>query len=83
MPRMFSTRKPKDLVYTVRRLLSYMGRHRISLLAVAILVIVSVLCNLVGGWVADGMAPADYELLGGMIEDICFNNVWKYIGLDR
>ena len=42
-----------------------------------------ILCNLVGGWVADGMAPADYDLLGGMIEDICFNNVWKYIGLDR
>ena len=42
-----------------------------------------ILCNLVGGWVADGMAPADYNLLGGMIEDICFNNVWKYIGLDR
>lgn len=42
-----------------------------------------ILCNLVGGWVEDGMAPADYDLLGGMIEDICFNNVWKYIGLDR
>ena len=62
MPRMFSTRKPKDLVYTVRRLLSYMGRHRIPLLAVAILVIVSVLCNLVGTYM---ISPVIDGIVGG------------------
>lgn len=40
-----------------------------------------VLCELVGGWIATGMAPADYDEIGKIIEDICFNNVWNYIGL--
>ncbi len=40
-----------------------------------------VLCELVGGWTAAGQAPADYDGIGQMIEDICFNNVWNYIGL--
>lgn len=40
-----------------------------------------VLCELVGGWIEKGMAPADYDSVGGMIEDICFNNAWSYIGL--
>ncbi len=40
-----------------------------------------VLCELVGGWIAAGRAPADYDGVGQMIEDICFNNVWNYIGL--
>ena len=48
MPRMVSAKKPRNLIYTVKRLLSYMGRHRISLLLVAIMVIVSVFCNLLG-----------------------------------
>lgn len=33
-------------------------------------------------WLAGGMAPADYENIGAMIQDICFNNVWAYIGMD-
>lgn len=41
-----------------------------------------ILCEVVGGWIDRGMAPADYNGIGRMIEDICFNNVWKYIGLD-
>ncbi len=48
MPRMVSAKKPRNLLYTVKRLLSYMGRHRISLLLVAIMVIASVFCNLLG-----------------------------------
>lgn len=42
-----------------------------------------ILCDLVGDWVARGMAPADYDLLGGMIEDICFNNVQRFLGFDQ
>lgn len=41
-----------------------------------------VLCELVGGWIAFGMAPADYDGIGKIIEDICFNNIWQYIGLE-
>ena len=40
-----------------------------------------ILCNLIGGWVADGRAPADYKLLGQIVEDICFNNAAAYLGL--
>ncbi len=48
MARAMSSKKPKNMVYTVRRLLSYMGRHKFSLLLVAFLVTVSVVCNLLG-----------------------------------
>lgn len=41
-----------------------------------------ILCEVVGGWIDRGMAPEDYDGIGQMIEDICFNNVWNYIGLD-
>lgn len=42
-----------------------------------------ILCEVVGGWIDKGMAPADYEGIGKIIENICFNNVWSYIGLDK
>ncbi len=38
-----------------------------------------ILCRIVGGWIDEGMAPDDYDTIGRMIEDICFNNVWNYI----
>ena len=41
-----------------------------------------ILCRVIGGWVADGQAPADYDLLGGMVEDICYNNVARFIGIE-
>ena len=40
-----------------------------------------ILCRVIGGWVADGQAPADYELLGAMVQDICFHNVANFIGI--
>lgn len=46
--RQLSAKKPKDLRYTVGTLLSYMGRHRFLLLAVAVLVSLSALANLLG-----------------------------------
>lgn len=42
-----------------------------------------ILCEVIGGWIDKGMAPADYDGIGRIIEDICFNNVWNYIGMDR
>ena len=41
-----------------------------------------ILCNFIGGWVERGEAPADYALLGGMVEDICCRNTQEYFGLD-
>ncbi|HIY21580.1 MAG TPA: ABC transporter ATP-binding protein/permease [Candidatus Flavonifractor merdigallinarum] len=46
--RQLSAKKPKNLRYTLRTLLSYMGRHKFLLLIVAVLVTVSALCNLLG-----------------------------------
>ncbi len=46
--RQLSAKKPKRLGYTLRTLLSYMGRHKFLLLVVAVLVTVSALANLLG-----------------------------------
>ena len=48
MARQLSGKKPKNLKYTLRSLLTYMGRHRFLLLAVAILVACSASANLLG-----------------------------------
>ncbi|TYP69588.1 glucuronate isomerase [Paenibacillus methanolicus] len=37
-----------------------------------------ILCNMLGEWVARGEAPHDMELLGGMVEDICYGNAKRY-----
>ena len=39
------------------------------------------LCNLVGGWMRDGIVPNDYELVGGMIQRICYQNAADYLEL--
>ncbi|MFP4376478.1 MAG: glucuronate isomerase [Spirochaetales bacterium] len=41
-----------------------------------------ILCDLIGGWVDRGEAPADYDLLGSMVEDICFTNAKNYFGIE-
>lgn len=40
------------------------------------------LCSLIGGWVDKGEAPADLNLLGGMVENICFNNARDYFAIE-
>lgn len=40
-----------------------------------------ILCNLIGGWIQNGFAPEDYEYLGSMIRDICYNNALKYFNI--
>jgi glucuronate isomerase len=40
-----------------------------------------ILCNIIGGWVEDGEAPKDMKLLGGMVEDICYNNAKNYFAM--
>jgi glucuronate isomerase len=41
-----------------------------------------ILCDLIGSWVERGEAPADYGLLGGIVEDICYRNTVAFFGLD-
>jgi glucuronate isomerase len=36
------------------------------------------LCNLLGGDVEQGLLPADFNLLGGMVRDICYRNARAY-----
>lgn len=40
-----------------------------------------VLCNLLGDWMEHGDIPADFELIGGMVRDICYGNAVRYFGL--
>jgi glucuronate isomerase len=37
-----------------------------------------VLCNLLGNDVEQGLLPDDFELVGSMVQDICFNNARDY-----
>jgi len=41
-----------------------------------------VLCNLLGDDIAHGEMPDDFTLVGGLVEDVCFNNAQRYFGLD-
>ena len=65
--RPLSGKKPKDLGYTLRTLMSYMGRHKYLLLVVAVLVTVSALCNLLGTYmirpVVNGLAAGGLDAL--------------------
>lgn len=37
-----------------------------------------VLCGLFGEWIKDGELPADYDYIGGIIQDICYRNAERY-----
>ncbi|WP_281888482.1 glucuronate isomerase [Paenibacillus sp. YYML68] len=39
------------------------------------------LCNLLGEWVENGEAPNDMNLLGTMVQNICYNNAKQYFEL--
>ena len=41
-----------------------------------------IMCSLIGSWVENGEYPADMETLGGLVQDICFNNAKRYFGLE-
>lgn len=42
-----------------------------------------VLCNLIGNWVENGEYPASEENLGKLVQDIAYNNIARYMGLDK
>ena len=67
MARQLSAKKPKHLGYTIRALLSYLGRHKFLLLAVAVLVTVSALANLLGTYM---IRPVVNNLATGGMESL-------------
>lgn len=42
-----------------------------------------ILCNLLGAWVDNGEYPDDYDALGGIVKDICYNNAVRYFDLEE
>ena len=40
-----------------------------------------ILCNLMGTWVENGEYPADMDMLGALVADICCNNAKRYFNL--
>ncbi len=40
-----------------------------------------ILCGVLGGWMEQGELPRDVRLLGGMVEDICWNNAAAFFGI--
>jgi len=41
-----------------------------------------ILCNLIGQDMANGELPEDMDLLGKLVEDVCYNNAVRYFGLE-
>ena len=41
-----------------------------------------VLCNLLGEEITKGELPTDFELVGGMVKNICFGNAARFFGLE-
>lgn len=41
-----------------------------------------ILCNVLGGEMERGLLPGDFDLVGGLVEDVCFNNARDYLGLE-
>lgn len=41
-----------------------------------------ILCDLLGGEMERGELPADIELVGRLVADVCFGNAQRYLGLD-
>ena len=41
-----------------------------------------ILCNLIGEWVDNGEFPHDMELLGNIVQGICFNNAKEYFKIE-
>jgi glucuronate isomerase len=41
-----------------------------------------VLCNLLGADIQKGELPDDFDLIGGMVQDICYHNAADYFGIE-
>ncbi|AWB68921.1 glucuronate isomerase [Saccharobesus litoralis] len=41
-----------------------------------------VLCNVLGNDIKQGLLPKDFNLIGNLVKDICYNNAANYFGFD-
>ncbi len=41
-----------------------------------------ILCNLLGQEMKDGLLPNDVEMIGSMVQDVCYSNAARYFGFD-
>jgi len=41
-----------------------------------------ILCNILGEEIDKGELPNDLELIGNIVQDICYNNAKNYFGID-
>ena len=41
-----------------------------------------ILCDLLGSDIERGVLPRDYNLIGKVVQDICYNNAVRYFGID-
>jgi len=41
-----------------------------------------ILCSVLGDWVNDGLFPKDYNILGKIVQDICYNNIVEFINME-
>ncbi len=41
-----------------------------------------ILCNLLGADMAAGLLPRDFDLVGDLVQDVCFRNAASYFGFD-
>ncbi len=41
-----------------------------------------VLCNVLGADMAAGLLPRDFDLVGALVEDVCFGNAKRYFGFE-
>ena len=65
--RQITGKKPKNFWFTFRTLLAYMGRHKFLFLAVAVLVTISALGNLLGTYM---IRPVVNSLTAGAFSDL-------------
>ena len=40
-----------------------------------------ILCNMLGEWIENGEIPDDFEHIGRLVQDICYNNAKIYFGM--
>ena len=77
MPPILQSKRPKDLKDTLKKFLHYLGKHKISLLIIAILVTLSALANLLGTYmfqpIIDNFADPNSDK---------FENLWQAIILE-
>ena len=82
MAKEMSSKRPKDMMYTLTRLMSYLGRHRLALLAVGSMVALSVLCNLGGTYmirpVVNALGRSDAK---GLVVDVVLTSLVYILGV--